>query len=91
MDLSTESERLYRDSPVEVQKQFNRLKANRKKARELADIVGSVVVDEMLPLEVLELVADTLKEDCRQIRQAAEDVAEEERAVNGIRTGTTFL
>lgn len=41
---------------------------NEGKARELADMVGSVVVDEYLPLEVLELTADFLKEDCRQHR-----------------------
>ena len=41
---------------------------NEDKARELADMVGSVVVDEYLPLEVLELTADFLKEDCRQHR-----------------------
>lgn len=42
--------------------------ALQEKTRELADMVGSVVVDEALPLETLEAVADCLKEDCRQIR-----------------------
>lgn len=56
-----------------------RLQANRAKARELADMVGSVVVDENIPLEVLEIVADLLKEDCRQIRQAANDIKEEQQ------------
>jgi hypothetical protein len=42
--------------------------ALQEKAREIADMVGSVVVGEALPLEVLEAVADCLKEDCRQIR-----------------------
>lgn len=46
--------------------------ALQEKTRELADMVGSVVVDEALPLETLEAVADCLKEDCRQIRQAIE-------------------
>ncbi|MFR8015769.1 MAG: hypothetical protein ACLU48_03930 [Clostridiaceae bacterium] len=50
-----------------------------EKARELADMVGSVAVDENLPLEVIEMTADILKEDCEQIRQAAVDIAEEER------------
>ncbi len=49
-----------------------------EKARELADMVGSVAVDENLPLEVIEMTADILKEDCEQIRQA---IAEEERAI----------
>lgn len=49
-----------------------------EKARELADMVA---VDENLPLEVIEMTADILKEDCEQIRQAAVDIAEEERAI----------
>ena len=44
------------------------------KARELADMVGSITVDENLPLEVLELTADLLKEDCRQVKEAAEEI-----------------
>lgn len=56
-----------------------RLQANREKARELADMVGSVAVDENIPLEVLEIVADLLKEDCRQIRQAVNDIKEEQQ------------
>jgi len=52
-----------------------------EKARELADMVGSVAVDENLPLEVIEMTADILKKDCEQIRQAAVDIAEEERAI----------
>lgn len=91
MDLNEEFERLYRESPVEIQKQFDTLQENREKARELADMVGSVAVEEFLPLEVLEITADLLKEDCRQIRQAAEEIAEEERAVHGINTGSTLL
>ncbi|MDD3488791.1 MAG: hypothetical protein PHR62_02765 [Paludibacter sp.] len=91
MDLNEEFERLYRESPVDVQKQFDTLQEHREKARELADMVGSVVVEEFLPLEILELTADLLKEDCRQIRQAAEEIAEEERAVHGINTGSTLL
>ena len=47
------------------------------KARELADMVGSIVVDEELPLEILELTADLLKEDGRQIKEAAEAIMEE--------------
>ena len=42
-----------------------------EKARELADMVGSLVVDENLPLEVMEMTADLLKADCEEIRQAA--------------------
>lgn len=91
MDLNAELERLYRDSPVEVQREFDTLQENREKARELADMVGSLVIDELLPLEVLEITAGLIKEDCRQIRQAAEDIAEEERAIHGIKTGTTLL
>ena len=37
----------------------------KEKARELADMVGSLVVDENLPLEVIEMTADILKEDYR--------------------------
>lgn len=55
--------------------------ALQEKARELADMVGSVVVDEALPLETLEAVADCLKEDCRQIRQAVQDMQEEQQAI----------
>lgn len=63
-----------------------------EKARELADMVGSVAVDENLPLEVMEMAADLLKEDCEEIRQAAVDIAEEERAIRlEHRTGTTLL
>lgn len=61
------------------------------KARELADMVGSIVVDEDLPLEVLELTADILKEDFRQIKEAAVEITEEERALHGTDTGTTLL
>lgn len=68
-----------------------RLQANKAKARELADMVGSVVVDENIPLEVLEIVADLLKEDCRQIRQAANDIKEEQpgnrKVADGSRKG----
>lgn len=61
-----------------------------EKARELADMVCSVAVDENLPLEVIEMTADILKEDCEQIRQAAVDIAEEERAIRlGYSTDTT--
>lgn len=58
------------------------------KARELADMVGSVVVDEYLPLEVLELTADILKEDCRLIKQAAEDIKEEQQAIEKMAAGS---
>lgn len=64
----------------------------KEKARELADMVGALVVDENLPLEVMEMTADLLKEDCEEIRQAAVDIAEEERAIRlEHRTGTTLL
>ena len=61
MDLNEEFERLYRESPVEVQRQFDALQENKEKARELADVVGSLVVDENLPLEVMEMTANLLK------------------------------
>lgn len=54
-------------------------------------MVGSLVVDENLPLEVMEMAADLLKEDCKEIRQAVVDIAEEERAIHEHRTGTTLL
>lgn len=60
---------------------------NEEKARELADMVGSVIVDEALPLEVLEAVADFLKEDCRQIKQAVEDMQKEQQAIERITAG----
>lgn len=50
-------------------------------------MVGSVVVDEALPLEVLEAVADCLKEDCRQIRQAVQDMQEEQQAIERMTAG----
>ena len=91
MDLKEEAQRLYRESPVEVQRAFDTLQGNKAKARELADMVGSIAVDEDLPLEVLELTADILKEDFRQIKEAAVEIMEEERALHGTDTGTTLL
>lgn len=91
MSLNAEFERLYRESPVEVQREFDRLQEIRGKARELADMVGSIMVDDNLPLEVLEITADLIKEDCKKIRQAAVDIAEEERAANELRTGSKIL
>lgn len=91
MDLNAETQRLYRESPVEVQRAFDTLQGNKAKARELADMVGSIAVDEDLPLEVLELTADILKEDFRQIKEAAVEIMEEERALHGTDTGTTLL
>ena len=78
MDLDAEFQRLYRESPVEVQQQFKTLQEKKEKARELADMVGSVVVDENLSMDVLKMVADLLKEDCRQIRQAVKEMTEEQ-------------
>jgi len=78
--------RLFNESTPDVQAEFLRLQANKAKARELADMVGSVVVDENIPLEVLEIVADLLKEDCRQIRQAANDIKEEQQAIEKLQT-----
>lgn len=91
MDLKEEAQRLYRESPVEVQRAFDTLQGNKAKARELADMVGSIVVDEDLPLEVSDLTADILKEDFRQIKEAAVEIMEEERALHGTDTGTTLL
>ncbi len=54
-------------------------------ARELADMVGNEVIDECLPLEVLEMTADILKEDYKQILQAAEDIREEDKAIEKLR------
>ena len=82
MDLDAEFQRLYRESPVEVQQQFKTLQEKKEKARELADMVGSVVVDENLSMDVLEMVADLLKEDCRQIRQAVKEMTEEQEVSN---------
>ena len=56
-----------------------------EKARELADMVESEIVDGYLPFELLEMTADALKEDYRQIVQAAEDIKEEERAIEKLR------
>lgn len=91
MDLNAELERLYRESPVEVQREFERLQEKRKKARELADMISSMAVDKNLPLEVLELTADLIKEDCKQIRQETAEIAEEERETNELRTDSTLL
>ena len=54
-------------------------------ARELADMVGNEVIDECLPLEVLEMTADILKEDYKQIAQAAEDIREEQKEIEKLR------
>ncbi len=91
MDLKEEAQRLYRESPVEVQRAFDTLQGNKAKARELANMVGSIVVEDDLPLEVLELTADILKEDFRQIKEAAVEIIEEERALHGTNTGATLL
>ena len=91
MDLKEEALRLYRESPVEVQRAFDTLQGNKAKARELANMVGSIVVEDDLPLEVLELTADILKEDFRQIKEAAVEIIEEERALHGTNTGATLL
>lgn len=56
-----------------------------EKARELADMVGNEIVDGYLPLELLEMTADALKEDYKQIAQAAEDIREEEKAIEKLR------
>lgn len=87
MDLMEEALRLYKESMPEIQAEFTRLKANREKARELADMVGSVAVDKQLPLEVLELVAVCIAEDCKQIRQAAKDIEEEQWAIKHLAEG----
>ncbi|HIW80278.1 MAG TPA: hypothetical protein H9742_01935 [Candidatus Acetatifactor stercoripullorum] len=63
---------------------------NEDKARELADMVGSVVVDEYLPLEVLELTADILKEDYRKIKRAAEDIKAEQQAVKELEESSSW-
>ena len=86
LNLTGEALRLYNESTPDIQAEFLWLQANREKARELADMVGSVVVDENIPLEVLEIVADLLKEDCRQIRQAANDIKEEQQAIEKLQT-----
>ncbi len=62
---------------------FDTTPGNKENARELADMVGSIVADEELPLEVLELTADILKEDVRQIKEAAVGIMAEERALHG--------
>lgn len=62
-----------------------------EKARELADMVGSIVIDENLPLEVLENVADLLKEDCKQIRQDISDIKEEQQAIKRLEVGTVVV
>lgn len=51
----------------------------KEKARELADMVGNEIMDASLPFDMLELVADTLKEDYRQIEQMAEDIRKEQQ------------
>ncbi len=62
-----------------------RLQAKREKVRELADMVGSVVIDENLPLDTLDMLADVLKEDYRQIRQQAKEIIEEQQAIEKIK------
>ena len=50
LNLTGEVLRLFNESTPDVQAEFLRLQANKAKARELADMVGSVVVDENIPL-----------------------------------------
>ncbi len=76
---------LYNGLPPELQAEYWQLQDNKEKARELADMVGSVVVDEALPVEIIGMVADCLKEDLLQIKQAAVDIMEEQQAIEAIR------
>lgn len=80
-NLTGEALRLYEESTPEIQERFRKLKANREKARELADMVGNIVVDENLPTEVIGLTADCLHEDFKQIIQAAEEIEIEDQAI----------
>lgn len=73
MDLDSEFQRLYQESPVEIQRQFNALQEMKTKVREWTDIISSVVVNTGLPLEILELMAELLKRDCKRIRQTVEE------------------
>lgn len=91
MDLNEETKRLYLQSPVEVQRAFDTIQGNEAKARELAYMVGSIVVEDDLPLEVLELTADILKEDVRQIKETAAEIMKEARALHGTNTGAAIL
>ncbi|MDD3040530.1 hypothetical protein [Bacteroides sp.] len=95
MSLDEEFNRLYLDSPVEVQKKFDKLQGDKVKARELADAFGSIAVEDITGLavsvEILEMAAEFLLQDCKQIRQAAVEIAEEERAADELRTGSTLL
>ena len=79
--------RLYEELTLDLQEKKWQLKANHEKARELADMVGSVLVDDSLPLEILGLVADCLKEDLKQIKQAAVDIEEEQQAIKRMAAG----
>lgn len=76
---------LYNGLPPELQAEYWQLQDNKEKARELADMVGSVVVDEALPVEIIGMVADCLKEDLLQIKQAAVGIMEEQQAIEAIR------
>lgn len=77
LNLEGEALKLYNESTPDIQAEFLQLQDNQIKARELANMVGSVVVDEDIPLEVLEITADLLKEDYRQIKQATDDTQKE--------------
>jgi hypothetical protein len=55
--------------------------SDEEKARELADTIGSIVVEESLPIKILKLTAKTLEADYEQILQAAEDIDREQRAI----------
>jgi hypothetical protein len=55
--------------------------SDEEKARELADMIGSIVVEESLPIKILKLTAKTLEADYEQILQAAEDIDREQRAI----------
>lgn len=83
-NLTGEALRLYEESTPEIQERFRKLKENREKARELADMVGNIVIDEHLPTEVIGLTADCLHDDFKQIIQAAEDIKIEDQAIREI-------
>lgn len=67
------------------------LQRNKAQARELEDTIRSMVIEDDLPLEVLEHMVGILKENIRQIKETVTEITEKERVLHGTDTGAALL
>lgn len=66
--MDAEAKRLYEESPVEVQRKFDALQGERKRARELANWIEENI---SAPVVILEMALDMVKEDIAKLEKAA--------------------